>query len=40
MAKGEDGFIWIATEEGLCRFDGLQVRVFQRGQGFSTLIDG
>src|SRR5436190_1060710 len=46
MAKGEDGFIWIATEEGLCRFDGLQVRVFKEGKdlvhslmdNFSTVV--
>jgi ligand-binding sensor domain-containing protein len=29
--KGDDGFIWIGTSEGLCRFDGLQVKVFQAG---------
>src|SRR6187200_729180 len=42
----EDGFIWIATEEGLCRFDGLQVRVFKEGKdlvhslmdNFSTVV--
>ena len=32
MAKGEDGFVWIATDEGLCRFDGLQVRIFSEGK--------
>ena len=29
--KGDDGFIWIGSSEGLCRFDGLQVKVFQAG---------
>lgn len=29
IAKGSDGFIWIATLEGLCRFDGLEVKVFK-----------
>src|SRR6187402_389481 len=31
VKKGDDGFIWIGTGEGLCRFDGLQVRVFREG---------
>lgn len=31
MRKGDDGFIWIATTEGLCRFDGHQVKTFQEG---------
>jgi ligand-binding sensor domain-containing protein len=31
ITKGEDGFVWIATSEGLCRFDGLQMKVFQTG---------
>jgi len=31
VKKGDDGFIWIGTSEGLCRFDGLQVKVFQEG---------
>lgn len=29
--KGEDGFIWMATHRGLCRFDGSQVKVFGEG---------
>src|SRR6187399_823487 len=29
--KGDDGFIWIGSSEGLCRFDGLQVKVFREG---------
>ncbi len=31
VCKGEDGFVWIGTSEGLCRFDGQQLRVFQEG---------
>ena len=31
VKKGDDGFIWIGTSEGLCRFDGLQVKVFGQG---------
>ena len=29
--KGDDGFIWMATPKGLCRFDGWQVKVFSEG---------
>jgi len=29
MAKGPDGFIWIGTLEGLCRFDGREVKIFR-----------
>jgi ligand-binding sensor domain-containing protein/two-component sensor histidine kinase len=32
IKKGEDGFVWIATAEGLCRFDGSQVKVFGEGK--------
>lgn len=28
IRKGKDGFIWMGTSEGLCRFDGQQVKVF------------
>src|SRR5689334_23103007 len=28
MVKGDDGFIWIATSAGLCRFDGRLVKTF------------
>src|SRR4030095_15172691 len=31
VKKGDDGFIWIGSSEGLCRFDGLQVKVFREG---------
>jgi ligand-binding sensor domain-containing protein len=40
MLKGEDGFIWIATEEGLCRFDGSQAKMFTAGKDLShSLMD-
>lgn len=40
MAKGPDGFIWLATSEGLCRFDGLQIKVFNAGNDLSySLFD-
>jgi ligand-binding sensor domain-containing protein len=29
IVKGQDGFIWLATLEGLCRFDGQHVTVFR-----------
>lgn len=32
IKKGDDGFIWIATLKGLCRFDGLQVKTFREGK--------
>jgi ligand-binding sensor domain-containing protein/two-component sensor histidine kinase len=32
IAKAEDGFIWIATSAGLCRFDGKQVKTFLQGK--------
>jgi ligand-binding sensor domain-containing protein len=28
IAQTEDGYIWLATEEGLVRFDGVRFRVF------------
>lgn len=30
IAQTPDGFLWIATEEGLVRFDGVRFRVFDR----------
>ena len=32
MRKGKDGFMWIGSSSGLCRFDGQQVRMFQEGK--------
>ena len=31
LRKGSDGFVWIGTAEGLCRFDGQLVKTFQAG---------
>lgn len=31
ISKDQKGFMWIGTSEGLCRFDGLQVKVFREG---------
>jgi signal transduction histidine kinase/ligand-binding sensor domain-containing protein len=30
IAQTSDGYIWVGTEEGLARFDGLQFKVFDR----------
>lgn len=30
--KGQDGFIWAGTREGLCRFDGQQFKVYRQGK--------
>src|SRR5205814_2068756 len=31
IRKGDDGFVWIGTSEGICRFDGQIVKVFRAG---------
>lgn len=39
IAKGPDGFIWLATFEGLARFDGKAIRTFgQRDMNLNTNI--
>ena len=30
IAQGKDGYIWIATEEGLARFDGIRFAIFDK----------
>jgi len=30
LAQGGDGYLWIGTEEGLARFDGVRIRAFDR----------
>src|SRR5258706_2485776 len=30
ITQGKDGYIWIATEEGLARFDGIKFTVFDK----------
>ena len=32
IKKGNDGFMWLGTGEGLCRFDGQQSKFFQEGK--------
>lgn len=29
LAQDEDGFIWIGTDKGLCRYDGIRVQTFR-----------
>ena len=36
----ENGFIWIGTREGLCRYDGSQIRVYRREKGKSISVNG
>ncbi len=38
IAETEDGFIWIGTGEGLCRFDGTQFKIFTYDPTDSTSI--
>src|SRR5918992_5324122 len=30
IAQTSDGYVWVATEEGLARFDGLSFKIFDR----------
>ena len=39
LLQSSDGFLWIATEAGLARFDGLQFRVFDRRSEPAMLSD-
>ena len=36
IKKGKDGFMWMGTSEGLCRFDGQQVKIFNLTDDFNT----
>jgi ligand-binding sensor domain-containing protein len=36
VRKGKDGFMWMGTSEGLCRFDGQQVKVFRLTESFNN----
>lgn len=37
ITKGPDGFIWIATSEGLCRYDGSRVKTYRHIPGLNSL---
>ena len=40
VKKSDDGFMWIGTDEGLCRFDGQQFKVYsQSSDTLHSLID-
>ena len=34
IVQTPDGYIWLGTQEGLARFDGVRFTVFDRPQGF------
>ena len=38
VQKSKDGFMWMGTSEGLCRFDGQQVKTYVQGPDFSTSL--
>lgn len=40
LLKDDLGFMWIATDEGLCRWDGISVRAFVNDPADSTSIPG
>lgn len=40
ILKDDLGFIWLATNNGLCRWDGISVKTFSHAPGDSTSIPG
>ncbi|RLD50158.1 MAG: hypothetical protein DRJ05_20005, partial [Bacteroidetes bacterium] len=40
IIKDDQGFMWFATNKGLCRWDGISVRVFQHDIADSNSISG
>ncbi|MBL0128560.1 MAG: hypothetical protein IPP83_14145 [Flavobacteriales bacterium] len=40
MAKDREGFLWIGTENGLCRYDGINVDVYHNIPSDSTSLPG
>lgn len=38
ITQSTDGFIWIATQDGLCRFDGMRIDVLRQSQQLQTRI--
>ncbi len=40
MVQGPEGFLWLGTDMGLCRFDGQEIRVYKAEEGQAgTLAD-
>ena len=39
ISQDEEGYIWVATRNGLCRFDGEDYRIFQNNPDDSTTIN-
>jgi len=37
ISKDKEGFIWLATESGLVRFNGKRFRVFKEIDGFTNI---
>ena len=29
VAKGDDGFVWVSTLDGICRYDGYQFKTYR-----------
>ncbi|MEO8067199.1 MAG: two-component regulator propeller domain-containing protein [Flavobacteriales bacterium] len=40
LAKDREGFLWIGTENGLCRYDGINVDVYRNIPSDSTSLPG
>ncbi|WP_315817806.1 ligand-binding sensor domain-containing protein [Paraflavitalea speifideaquila] len=40
IQKGRDGFMWVGTREGLCRFDGQQFKVYRQGNDLRYSLYG
>jgi len=40
IIKDDLGFMWFTTDKGLCRWDGISVRVFQHDENDTTSISG
>jgi signal transduction histidine kinase/ligand-binding sensor domain-containing protein/AraC-like DNA-binding protein len=40
IIKDDQGFMWFTTNKGLCRWDGISVRVFQHEENDTTSISG
>jgi ligand-binding sensor domain-containing protein/AraC-like DNA-binding protein/CheY-like chemotaxis protein len=40
LLQDNTGFLWIGTKDGLCRYDGYQIEVFQHAPGDTTTLGG
>ena len=39
ITKDADGFLWFATSDGLCRYDGINIKIFKRTNNTSDLLN-